>query len=117
MEGKNRRHASPFTVGVSIRPVAPQRTSGRCHREHSATNANSGISAKTEAPAADDLGPGVLDYSPQPVVRLATSLALCPGRHGRPMAARTVPEILGQAVEAAAPCVEVVPAPPQNSAD
>jgi putative transposase len=37
------------------------------------------------------------------VVRLATSLALCPGRHRRPLAARTVPQILGQVVQPAAP--------------
>ena len=35
--------------------------------------------------------------------RLATSLALRPGRHRRALAARTVPEILGPAVQAAAP--------------
>jgi hypothetical protein len=46
MEGKNRRHASAFTVRVSIRSLAPQRTSGRCDRERSDTNANSSIQRK-----------------------------------------------------------------------
>jgi hypothetical protein len=55
------------------------------------------VSTKTQATAADDLGPGILDHPPQRVVRLATSLVLCPGRHRRPLAARTVPQILGQA--------------------
>src|SRR3954466_1802522 len=68
MAGKNGRHASPFSVGVSIRPIAPQRTSSRCYRERSTTNTTSRVSAKTEAPPADDLRPGILDHSPQPVV-------------------------------------------------
>src|SRR5215217_978181 len=101
MERKNRTHAGLLIVDVSIPPTPPQRPSGSCHREHSAPNANSGISAKKETPGSDDLGPGVLGYSPQPVVRLATSPAVCPGRHGREMATRTVPKILGAAVEAA----------------
>ena len=101
MDGKNRRHGSAFSVRVSIRPLAPQRTSGRCGRERSATNADSCISAKTEAAAADDLGSGILDQSSQRVVRLATSLVFRPGRNGRPLAARTVPQILGQVVQAA----------------
>jgi hypothetical protein len=29
MDGKNRRYASAFAVGISIHPTAPQRTSGR----------------------------------------------------------------------------------------
>ena len=65
MEGKNRRDGSALSVGVSIRALAPQRTSGDCHRERSATNADSSISTKTEAPAADDLGSVVLGLSPQ----------------------------------------------------
>jgi hypothetical protein len=52
---------------------------------------------KTEAPAADDLGSVVLGLSPQRVVRLATSFALCPARYRRSLAARTIPQILGQA--------------------
>src|SRR5437868_8571243 len=48
MNGKNRRHASPFSVIISIRPTAPQRTSGCGHRERSTTNATSGVSAKTD---------------------------------------------------------------------
>ena len=103
MQGKNRRHGGPFPVRVSIRPVAPQRPSGRGHRERSATNANSGLSAEAEAPVADDLGPDVLDWPPESVARLAQALALRPGRHGGALAARTIPEILGQAVSAAAP--------------
>src|SRR5207302_691239 len=103
MAGKNRRHARAFPVRVSIHPLAPQRRSGGCHRERSAANANRGVSTKTEAPAADDLGPGILDHSPQPVVRLATSVGLCPGRYCRPLAARTLPQILGPVVQAAAP--------------
>src|SRR4029450_9649778 len=103
MEGKNRIHASLLIVGVSIPPAAPQRPSGRCHREHSSQNANSRVSAKEEAPASADLGPGVLDYPPPPVVRLATSPAVCSVRHGREMATRTVPKILGEAVEAVWP--------------
>src|SRR3954470_5238863 len=99
MDGKNRRHATAFTVRVSIRPLAPQRTSGHCDRERSATNADSSVSTKTEAPVADDLGPGILGLSPQSVVRLATSLALCPRRYRRPLAARTVPQILDQFVQ------------------
>ena len=51
------------------------------NQERSAKNPNSRISAKTKAPAADDHGPSILDHSSQPVVRLATSLDLCPGRH------------------------------------
>jgi hypothetical protein len=43
--------------------------------EHSATNANRRFSAK--APAADYLGPGVLDYPSESVVRLAQAVALC----------------------------------------
>src|SRR3954465_4422585 len=58
---------------------------------------------KTEAPVADKLGPGILDHSPQPAVRLATSPDLRPGRYCRPLAARTLPQILGQVVQAAAP--------------
>jgi hypothetical protein len=103
MDRNNRRHASPFAVRVSIRPIALQRTSGRCHRERSATNANRSVSAKTEAPAADDLGPGILDHSSQRGVRLATSSDLHPGRHRRPLASRTVPEVLDQVVPAASP--------------
>src|SRR3954470_17740534 len=102
MDGKNRRHATAFTVRVSIRSLAPQRTSGRCARERSAPNADSSVPTKTEAPSADDLGSDILGGSPQRVVRLATSLALCPGRHRRPLAARTVPQILGQVVQPAA---------------
>jgi hypothetical protein len=102
MDGKNRRHATAFTIRVSIRPLASQRTSGRCDRERSAPNADSSVSTKTEAPSADDLGSDILGRSPQRVVRLATSLALCPGRHRRPLAARTVPQILGQVVQPAA---------------
>ena len=55
MEGKNRTHASLLIVGLSIPPTAPMRPSGRCHRERSSQNANRGISAKEEAPGADDL--------------------------------------------------------------
>ena len=83
MNGKNRRHASAFAVRVSIRPLAPQRASGGCHRERSAANANRGVSTKTEAPAADDRGSVILDLSPQRVVRLATSFTLCSARHLR----------------------------------
>src|SRR5947208_15028638 len=68
MAGKNGKHASPFSVGVSIRPIAPQRTSSRCDRERSTTNTTSRVLAKTEAPPADDLRPGILDHSPQPLV-------------------------------------------------
>jgi transposase len=75
MDGKNRRHATAFTVRVSIRPLAPQWASDRCDRERSATNADSSVSTKTEAPSADDLGSDILGRSPQRVVRLATSLA------------------------------------------
>lgn len=57
MNGKNRRHASVFAVRVSIRPLAPERTSGGCRRERSAANANRGVATKMDAPAADDLGP------------------------------------------------------------
>jgi hypothetical protein len=103
MDGKNRRHANAFTVRVSIRPIASRRTSGRCHRERSTTNADSSFSTKTEAPSADDLGSDILGRSPQPVLRLATSPDLRPGRHCRPLASRTVPEVLGQVVQAAAP--------------
>ena len=102
MAGKNRRHGSPIPVGVSIRPTAAQRPSGGGHRERSATNANRSLSAKAQASVADDLGPGVLDCPPEAVVRLAPPLALCPGRHCCTLAARTVPQILGQTVEAAA---------------
>jgi len=66
MVGKNRRHGSAFPVGVSIRPIAPQRPSSRGPRERSATNANRRLSAK--APAADNLGPGILDCPPECVV-------------------------------------------------
>src|SRR6476661_8770024 len=55
MDGKNRRHATGFTVRVSIRPLAPQRTSGRCDRERSTTNADSSVSTKTEAPVLTSL--------------------------------------------------------------
>jgi len=103
IHGKNRRHARAFPTGVSIRPIAPQRTSGGCHGERSAANANRSVSTKTEAPVADKLGPGILDHSPQPAVRLATSPDLRPGRYCRPLAARTLPQILGQVVQAAAP--------------
>lgn len=41
MDRKNRRHASAFAVRVSIRPLAPQRTSGGCHRERSACECKS----------------------------------------------------------------------------
>src|SRR4051812_1690858 len=102
MDGKNRRHGGSFPVNVSIRPIALQRPSGRGHRERGATNANSRVSAKTEAPVVDDLGSDVLDCAPESVVRLAQALALRPGRHGCALAARAVPEILGQAVSAAA---------------
>jgi len=90
MDGKNRRHARAFPVCVSIRPLAPQRTSSDCDRKRSAADADIGVSAKTEAAAAADFGSVILGHSPQRVVRLATSLALCPGRHGRTLAARTV---------------------------
>jgi hypothetical protein len=94
MDGKNRRHANAFSVRVSIRPLAPQRTSDRGHRERGATNADSCISTTTEAAAADDLGSGIWGHSPQPVVQLATSSDLRPGRHGRPLAAGTVPQLI-----------------------
>jgi CheY-like chemotaxis protein len=71
MDRKNQRHASAFSVGVSIRPLAPQRTSGGCDRERSATPANCRLATKTEAAAADDPGPGILDYSPESMGRLA----------------------------------------------
>src|SRR5438105_9352960 len=87
-----------FSVSISIRPTAPQRTSGCGRRERSTTNATSGVSAKTEAPVADNLGPGILGHSPQPVVRLATSPDLRPGRHVSPLASRTVPQLQGQVV-------------------
>jgi hypothetical protein len=103
MNGKNQRHGSAFSVGVSIRPPAPQRTSGRGHRERSATNAISRLSAETETPAANDLGSGILDDSPQPVGRLATSPDLRAARYRRPLATRTVSEILGPAVQPAGP--------------
>src|SRR4029453_13206952 len=50
MEGKNRTHASLRIVGVSIPPAAPQRPSGRCHREHSSQNANSRVQRKKQRP-------------------------------------------------------------------
>jgi hypothetical protein len=103
MDGKNRRHASSFSVGLSIRPIALQRTSGGCQRERSATNANRSVSTKTEAPAAHNLGPSILGHSAQRVVGLATSSDVHSGRHRRPLAARTVPQILGQAFQTAAP--------------
>jgi putative transposase len=50
MDGKNRRHASAFTVRVSIRPLAPERTSDPCDRECSTTHADSGVSTKRKRP-------------------------------------------------------------------
>src|SRR5690242_18419660 len=87
-----------FLFAFSIRPLAPQRTSGRCHRERRAPNADSSLSTKTEASAADDRGSVILGLSPQRVVRLATSFTLCSGRHRRTVAARTVPQVLGHAL-------------------
>jgi len=55
-----------------------------------------------KASAADNLGPGILDYPPESVVRLAQAVALRPARHRCAMAARTVPEILGSAFHTAA---------------
>ena len=69
MDGNNRSHACPFSVRVSIRPITPRRTSECCDRERSAANANRSVSTKTEAPAADDLGSGILPLLPQPVVQ------------------------------------------------
>src|SRR4051812_27618410 len=66
-------------------------------------NANRRVSARAKAAAAVDLGPGVLDYPPQPMGRLAQAVALRPARYSCAMAARAVPEILGQVVPAAAP--------------
>jgi hypothetical protein len=117
MLGKNRRHGSAFPVGVSIRPIAPQRPSGRGPRERSTTDANRRLSAKAKAAASNDLGPSVLDYPQESVARLAQAVALRPARHRYAMAARAVPEILGSSFQAAAPGDEVAPAPPQNSAN
>jgi putative transposase len=39
MDGKNRRHASAFAVRVSIRPLAPQRTSGGCQCDRASDGA------------------------------------------------------------------------------
>src|SRR5436305_14726198 len=103
MAGKNGRHGSAFPVGVSISPIASQRRSGRGPRERSPPNANRRVSKKAKAAAAVDLGPGVLDYPPQPMGRLAQAVALRPARYSCAMAARAVPEILGQVVQAAAP--------------
>ena len=117
MEGKNRRHGSRFPVGVSIPPAALQRPSGCGLRERSARNANSGLSAKAEASATDNLGPGVLDHSPESVVRLATSsdLRLIDVQADTVVRwQRAVPEILAPAPSRSA--IEVAPAPPQNSA-
>jgi hypothetical protein len=94
MVGKNRRHGSAFPVGVSIPPIAPQRPSACGPRERSAPNANRRHSAKAKAAAGVDLGPGVLDFPPNPMGRLAQAVALHPARHRCAMAARAVPEIL-----------------------
>jgi hypothetical protein len=50
MDGKNRRHANAFAVRVSIRPIALQWTSGRCHRERITANADISVSAKRKRP-------------------------------------------------------------------
>src|SRR3954451_19633920 len=57
---------------------------------------------KRKRPLLTTLGSDVLDCAPESVVRLAQALALRPGRHGCALAARAVPEILGQAVSAPA---------------
>src|SRR5947209_16684330 len=71
--------------------------------KRSAPNANRRFSAEAQAAAADNRGPGILDYPPESMGQLAQAVALRPARHGCAMAARAVPEILGWAFQAAAP--------------
>src|SRR3954470_8506722 len=92
---KESENGSAFPVGLSIRTIAPQRSSGRGPRKRSAPNANRRFSAEAQAAAADNRGPGILDYPPESMGQLAQAVALRPARHGRAMAARAVPEILG----------------------
>ena len=93
-----------------------QWTSGRRHRERSVTNANSCVATKTQAPAADHLGPGILDHSPPPVVRLATSpcmsrQTLSSGGNANG-SADSGPSCPSRSADA-----QVAPVPPQKSAD
>jgi hypothetical protein len=116
MDGKNRRHASAFTVRVSICPLARQRTSGRCHQERSAANANRGVSTKTEAPAADGLGSGILGHLRSvwsdwrhPLLYVQETLSSVSSANGS--------ADFGPGCPSRSADVEVGPAPPQNSAD
>ena len=117
MEGKNRRHGGPLPVGVSIRAVALQRTSSRSHRERSATNANRRLSAEAKAAAADNLRPGVLDYSPEPMGRLAQAAALRPAPTRLCDGSESGSRDSGLGCPSRSAGAEVAPAPPQDSVD
>ncbi len=113
MTGKNRRHASAFAVRF-IRPLARQRTSGGCHRERSAANATRSLSTKTEAPVADDLGPGILDHL-RSVVRLAACFMFRQTLSSVDSASGFADS--GPGCPSRSVGVEVAPEPPPNSAD
>src|SRR4051812_32204693 len=75
------------------------------------------FSAKAKTAAAVDLGPGLLDYPPQPMGRLAQAVVVPPGRHRRLMAARSASGDSGLGFPNRSAGAEVAPAPVQNSAD
>src|SRR4051812_33407401 len=102
MIGKNRRMAVLFLLAFRFVRLLLSGHQGVA-LERSAPNANRRFSAEAQAAAADNRGPGILDYPPESMGQLAQAVALRPARHGCAMAARAVPEILGSALQAAAP--------------
>jgi len=96
-------HASPSFVYLSIRATSAERSPRHRHRKRCPSAATRGLPAKTSATSSDDFRSRVLGHSPPLVVRLAPAVALRPGRHRRPLAARTVSQILGAAIETSWP--------------
>src|SRR3954454_7234376 len=89
------RHPVPST--------AVQRSPSRGDRECCFTAATRGLPAKAPATGSENFRSSVLDHTPPFLVWLAWSVGLCTARHDCPVATRAVSEILGPAVEAAAP--------------
>src|SRR5215469_5066163 len=93
-------------MSLPFLPIASERSPSRRPRECRAPPTR-GVPTKTQAASSNHLGSSVLDHPAPLVVRLARSAGLCSGRHGHPLAARTVSQVLGPVVQLSSPATRL----------
>src|SRR6516164_5986411 len=91
-------YASSVSIYRPFLPAADERSPSRRSRECRAPPPTRSLPAKTQAPGSDHLRSSILGHSSPLLARLARSAFLCPGGHRHPLAARTIPQVLGPIV-------------------